>query len=173
MRILKNKVLSVGTERLPTWRRTNVFFSNTTYMEEGFKLWLQRLRLACILPKHSSTVDLFLIAQPWGIPPPLPRQTRTHITLLSPQSRFLIPSIILHFCLPASFFLTIPFGLIFCLLCSLCGRISPVTGIQHLLFCLPFVSHPSLWFCLALGAGCDSVKGEWALLCSTSPTLQL
>lgn len=80
MRILKNKVLSVGTERLPTWRRTNVFFSSTTYMEEGFKLWLQRLRLACILPKHSSTVDLFLIAQPWGIPPPLPRQTRTHIT---------------------------------------------------------------------------------------------
>lgn len=93
--------------------------------------------------------------------------------LLSPQSRFLIPSIILHFCLPASFFLTIHFGLMFCLLCSLCGRISPVTGIQHLLFCLPFVSHPSLWFCLALGAGCDSVKGEWALLCSTSPTLQL
>lgn len=55
-------------------------------------------------------------------PPP-----NTHTSpLLSPQSHF---SFLLHFCLPVSFFLMIPFWLMFCLFCSHCGRFSAVTGI--------------------------------------------
>lgn len=93
--------------------------------------------------------------------------------LLSLQSRFLIPSIILHFCLPASFF---PHD-------SLWTHVLPVVLPLWENFTsdrntapsfLSSFRFPSLPLVLSgTGAGCDSIKGEWALLCSTSPTLQL
>lgn len=130
--------------------------------------------MACILPKHSSTVDLFLIAQLWGIPPPLPRQTRTHITSF-------ITAVSLSHSSHHS-----PFR-------STCSSFSPHDSPRaHVLpvvlpLCENFTSDrntapsflvsfrfPSLPLVLSgTGAGCDSIKAEWALLCSTSPTLQL
>lgn len=146
--------------------RENKCFLFKHNLYAGFKLWLQRLRLACILPKHSSAVDLFLIAQPWGIPAPLPRQTHTHHLFYRCSLSFsFLPSFSISVYLLLSP-LTIPLGLMFCLLCSLCGRISAVTGIQH----LPLDPHPSLPLLVSgTGAGCDSAEGEWALFNISHP----